>query len=75
MARYLNTYFVESKHCDRMLPKTQTGGTSDQARSKDLLVCPRIRGWALARLLAETGLGSQNRDANILTRFDVVRIV
>ena len=38
-------------------------------------MCPRITGWALAGLLTETGLGSQNGDANILTRFDVVRIV
>jgi hypothetical protein len=35
----------------------------------------RLSGWSFARLLARTRLGGQNRDANTLSRFDVVRII
>jgi hypothetical protein len=42
---------------------------------KDLLMQARLSGWSFARLLARTRLGSQNRDANTLSRFDVVRII
>ena len=59
----------------KMLSDKTKGGGSVFPTGGPLLLRSRLRGWRFTGLLRSSGLGIQNRDANILTGLDVVKIV